>query len=41
LNIGVWWGNPREREHFENLDVDEWIILKKIINKWNWGLALN
>jgi hypothetical protein len=38
LNIGFWWGNLREREHFENLDVDEWIILKEIVNKYNWGL---
>jgi len=30
LNVGFWWGNLREREHFENLDVDEWIILKRL-----------
>jgi hypothetical protein len=26
-------GNQRKREYFENLDVDEWIILKEVINK--------
>jgi len=33
MNMGFWWGKLREREHFENLDVDEWIVLKEIINK--------
>jgi hypothetical protein len=31
----------RKKKHFENLDLDEWIILKETINKYNWGVALN
>jgi hypothetical protein len=27
---GFWWGNLRERGHFEDLDVDRRIILKCI-----------
>jgi hypothetical protein len=28
VHIGFWWGNPKERDHFEDLDVDGRIILK-------------
>jgi hypothetical protein len=27
LCIGFWWGNLRERDHWEDPDVDERIIL--------------
>jgi hypothetical protein len=30
---GVWWGNLRERDHFENPDVDGRIILRCIFRK--------
>jgi hypothetical protein len=30
---GLWWGNLRERDHFENLDLDGRIILKWIFKK--------
>jgi len=30
---GFWWGNLREREHFEDPDVDGRIILKCIFRK--------
>jgi hypothetical protein len=32
---GFCWGDPREREHLEDLDVDERIILKWIFKKWD------
>ena len=30
-----WWGNLRERDHFEDSGVDGRIILRWIIRKWN------
>jgi hypothetical protein len=38
MHRGVWWGNLRERGHFENLVVDERIILKWIFKKWDRGM---
>ena len=32
-HTGFWWGNPRERDHLEDLDVVESIILKLIFKK--------
>ena len=34
LHTGLWWGNLRERDHFENLGIDGRIILKWIFKKW-------
>jgi hypothetical protein len=34
VNIGFWWGDLRERYHFEDLDVDGRIIMKWIFKKW-------
>jgi hypothetical protein len=31
----VWWGNLRERNHFENPGVDRRIILRWIFRKWD------
>jgi hypothetical protein len=31
MHIVVWWGNVKEREHFEDLVIDRRIILKWII----------
>jgi hypothetical protein len=33
LHTGFWWGNLKEENHFEDLDVDERIILKFILKK--------
>ena len=33
---GFWWGNVREREHWEDPDVDGRIILRWIFRKWEW-----
>jgi len=31
---GLYWGNLRERDHWEDLDVDGRIILRWIFGKW-------
>jgi hypothetical protein len=31
VRTGFWWGNLRERDHFEDLGVDETVILKWIL----------
>jgi hypothetical protein len=33
----LWWGDLRERGHFEDLDMDGRIILKWISKKWDRG----
>jgi hypothetical protein len=30
-----WWGNLKERDHFEHPSVDESIILRWIFRKWD------
>jgi hypothetical protein len=34
VQAAFWWGGLRERDHFEDLDVDGRIILKLILNKY-------
>ena len=34
---GFWWGNLRERDHFEDPAVDGRIILRWILSKWDVG----
>jgi hypothetical protein len=36
---GFWWGNLRERNHFENQGIDGGIILKGIFSKWDGALT--
>jgi hypothetical protein len=35
---GFWWGELIERGHWNDLGVDEMIILKCIFKKWDGGL---
>jgi hypothetical protein len=35
VNTGFWLADLRERNHVENLAVDERIILKWILKKWD------
>jgi hypothetical protein len=31
MHTGLWWGNPWERDHFEDLGIDGRIKLKYIV----------
>jgi len=39
--MGFWWGNLRERDHSEDLDIDGRVILKWIFKTWEGGHGLN
>ena len=34
----VWWGNRREIDHWGDLGVDGWIILRWISRRWDVGI---
>ena len=36
--IGSWWGKRREGDHFGDLGVDGWIILRWISRRRNEGI---
>jgi len=36
--IGSWWGNRREGDHWGNLGIDVWIILRWISRRWGVGI---
>jgi hypothetical protein len=38
VQTGLWWEDLRERDHFENVDVDGRIILKCIFKQWDGGM---
>jgi hypothetical protein len=35
MHIGYWWENQKARDHWENLDVGGWTILKWILKRYN------
>jgi len=37
LYTGLWWGNLRKRDHWEDPGLDGRIILRWILWKWNVG----
>ena len=39
--IGLWWGNRRERDHWGDLGVDGWIILKGSPGGGMWVYGLD
>ena len=36
LNSGFWWGNLREREHLEDIGIEERMLLQGIFKKLVW-----
>jgi len=34
-----WWGNRKEGDHWGDLGVDVWIILRCISSKWDVGIC--
>jgi hypothetical protein len=38
---GFWWGNMKERDHLEELGIDERILLRWIFRKWVGGHGLD
>jgi hypothetical protein len=41
VRTGVWWGDLREEDHWEDLGLDENVIIKWIFNRWDRGHALD
>jgi hypothetical protein len=37
MNIEYWWGSQKVRDHWEDLDVGGWTILKRILREIGWG----
>ena len=35
MHTGFWWGDLKERDHLEDLEVDRRIVLKWILKKWD------
>jgi hypothetical protein len=33
MHIGYWWESQKERDHWEDQDVDGWTILKWILER--------
>jgi hypothetical protein len=33
MHIGYWWESQKERDHYEDQDVDRWTILKWILER--------
>jgi len=38
MHTEFWWGNVKERDRFEDPNVDVRIILKWIFRKWDGGM---
>jgi hypothetical protein len=36
MHIGFWWRSQKERDHWEDLEVGGWKILKCILDRMGW-----
>jgi hypothetical protein len=36
MHIGYWWESQKERDRWEDQDVDGWTILKWILERLGW-----
>jgi hypothetical protein len=41
LHIGVWWEIQKERDHWEDLNIDRRIILRCILERQDWWYGLD
>ena len=37
MHIEIWWGDPTERDHWEDPDVDESIYINMNLQEVGWG----
>jgi hypothetical protein len=37
MHIGYWWESQKERDHWEDKDVDGSIILKWVLDRMGWS----
>jgi hypothetical protein len=35
VHTGFWWRNPRERGHFEDIEIERNVISKWVFKQWN------
>jgi hypothetical protein len=35
VHTSLWWGDLRERDHLEDLEIDRRVVLKCILKKWD------
>jgi hypothetical protein len=34
MHVGYWWESQKERDHWEDQEVDGWTILKLLLDDW-------
>jgi hypothetical protein len=40
MHIGYWWERQKVRDHWEDLDIGGWTILKWILDRMGWWIGL-
>ena len=41
MHRGFWWGDLRERDHLQNLGVDERMMLSSVLEFIGWGRVVD